>query len=64
MEQPRARGGGVPGPSSDQGYAAQLLHDRPDLIALDYAGALVSNLHALRAPTALFSRRPGAWVNA
>ena len=39
--------GGVPGPSSDQGYAAQLLHDRPDLVEspLDLGGGGVLIQH-------------------
>lgn len=32
----------------DQSFAAEVLHERPDLLALDYASMLVSNLYGLR----------------
>eukprot|EP00746_Dinoflagellata_sp_MGD_P164000 gnl/MRDRNA2_/MRDRNA2_92396_c0_seq1.p1 gnl/MRDRNA2_/MRDRNA2_92396_c0~~gnl/MRDRNA2_/MRDRNA2_92396_c0_seq1.p1 ORF type:complete len:310 (+),score=59.68 gnl/MRDRNA2_/MRDRNA2_92396_c0_seq1:378-1307(+) len=35
-------------PSSDQGWAAQVLQNRPDLLALDYGSMLVSNLFGVR----------------
>lgn len=53
---------------SDQGWLAQVLQDRPDLVALDYASMIVSNLFGVRfekggQPLFSFQREQKQWMN-